>query len=87
MRSRFFFGSVLAHWMLLAISMAMAVGFLSGCDGGTHLKGVVLDPSEMPGAGITLATGTPGHCQRDFSRPELVFAASFAFGCASRVMP
>lgn len=59
MRSRFFFGSVLAHWMLLA--MSMAVGFLSGCDGGTHLKGVVLDPSDIPISGvadITLATGT-----------------------------
>ena len=46
--------------MLPAMYMAMAVGLLSGCDGGTHLKGVVLDPNDMPisGADVTLATGT-----------------------------
>src|SRR5262245_31113901 len=60
MRSRLFFGSVLTHWVLPAMSMAMAVGFLAGCDGGTHLRGVVLDPNDMPisGADVTLATGT-----------------------------
>jgi len=34
-------------------------GFLSGCDGGTHLKGVILDSNELPvaDADVRLSTG------------------------------
>jgi hypothetical protein len=50
--------SLVAYAFVLMCTISTA-GFLSGCDGGTHLKGVVLDPNDMPvpDADVKLTTG------------------------------
>jgi hypothetical protein len=50
--------SLVAYRFTLMCAVTLG-GFLTGCDGGTHIKGVVLDSNDAPvaNADVTLSTG------------------------------